>query len=224
MRRGVEAPCSRRPVSCARERTAALRRMGAGCVRAVPARPRRGGPDDARWTHILRPIARHARGARAPPTVAVPRSNRGGTALRHGAGSTPFLTAPSARAATTTTPARLATTRTAQSALNLYILHRRSRLRYSPKSRPGLSTLEDLPVQARSLAPLAVAMAVALVVAACGGADDTVGGSSSSGSSSASGGSKAQLSLVAYSTPQVVYDEVIPGFEKTEAGSGVSFK
>jgi sulfate/thiosulfate transport system substrate-binding protein len=80
-------------------------------------------------------------------------------------------------------------------------------------------------VKARSLALLAVAIAVALVVAACGGADDTAGGSSGSSSSgSASSGSKAQLSLVAYSTPQVVYDEVIPAFRKTEAGAGVSFK
>ena len=80
-------------------------------------------------------------------------------------------------------------------------------------------------MQARSLALLAVAIAAALVVAACGGADDTVGGgSSSAGSAAPSGGAKTQLSLIAYSTPQVVYDEVIPGFQKTEAGTGVTFK
>ncbi len=78
-------------------------------------------------------------------------------------------------------------------------------------------------MKARSLALLAVAIAVALVAAACGGADDTAGGGSSS-SGSTSGGAKTQLSLVAYSTPQVVYDEVIPAFRKTEAGNGVSFK
>jgi sulfate/thiosulfate transport system substrate-binding protein len=83
--------------------------------------------------------------------------------------------------------------------------------------------LEDLAVKARSLALLAV-IAAALVVAACGGADDTTGGGSSSSSASSSGGSKAQLSLIAYSTPQVVYDEVIPGFEKTPQGKGVTFK
>jgi sulfate/thiosulfate transport system substrate-binding protein len=77
-------------------------------------------------------------------------------------------------------------------------------------------------VKARSLALLAVAIAVALVAAACGGADDTAGGGSSS--SGSTGGAKTQLSLVAYSTPQVVYDEVIPAFRKTEAGAGVSFK
>jgi sulfate/thiosulfate transport system substrate-binding protein len=80
-------------------------------------------------------------------------------------------------------------------------------------------------VKARTLALLAVVVAAALVVAACGGADDTAGGGSSGSTGSASsGGSKAQLSLVAYSTPQVVYDEVIPGFQGTEAGSGVTFK
>src|SRR4029078_13273079 len=36
-----------------------------------------------------------------------------------------------------------------------------------------------------------------------------------------SGGAK--LALVAYSTPQVVYDEVIPAFARTAAGRGVSF-
>ncbi len=78
-------------------------------------------------------------------------------------------------------------------------------------------------MKARSLALLVVAVAVALVAAACGGADDTAGGGSSS-SGSTGGGAKTQLSLVAYSTPQVVYDEVIPAFRKTEAGNGVSFK
>jgi sulfate/thiosulfate-binding protein len=85
--------------------------------------------------------------------------------------------------------------------------------------------LEDTPVQARSLALLVAAIAAALVVAACGGSDDTAGGGSSSASSAAaSGGPKTQLSLVAYSTPQVVYDEVIPQFQKTQAGNGVTFK
>jgi sulfate/thiosulfate-binding protein len=80
-------------------------------------------------------------------------------------------------------------------------------------------------VKPRSFALLAIAIAVAMVAAACGGADDTAGGGSSSSSGSSAGsGAKAQLSLVAYSTPQVVYDEVIPGFRRTEAGNGVSFK
>jgi sulfate/thiosulfate-binding protein len=70
----------------------------------------------------------------------------------------------------------------------------------------------------RSLLPvLAVA---ALVAAGCGGADDTSGGG---GAGVSSGEGSTKLSLVAYSTPQVVYDQVIPGFERTAAGRGVSF-
>ena len=59
-----------------------------------------------------------------------------------------------------------------------------------------------------------------LAFAGCGGAEDTNDSSAASGSS---GGGKT-LSLVAYSTPQVVYDEIIPAFKQTEAGSGVDFK
>jgi sulfate/thiosulfate-binding protein len=66
------------------------------------------------------------------------------------------------------------------------------------------------------LLPLAVA---ALVAAGCGGASD----SSSPDASSSSGTGSKKLALVAYSTPQVVYDEVIPAFQKTAAGKGVGF-
>jgi sulfate/thiosulfate-binding protein len=75
-------------------------------------------------------------------------------------------------------------------------------------------------VKTRSL--IAVLALAALVAAGCGGADDTAGGGGSSTSSSSGGGST-KLALVAYSTPQVVYDEVIPGFRDTAAGKGVSF-
>ena len=70
-------------------------------------------------------------------------------------------------------------------------------------------------MKARMLSAAAIAL-VALVAAGCGGASDTKGGSSSSG-----GGEK--LSLVAYSTPQVVYDELQPKFAATGAGEGTSF-
>jgi sulfate transport system substrate-binding protein len=60
---------------------------------------------------------------------------------------------------------------------------------------------------------------LAVLVAACGGASDTKGGSASSDG----GGGKTQLALVAYSTPQVVYDDLIPAFQKTAAGKGVTF-
>jgi len=57
-----------------------------------------------------------------------------------------------------------------------------------------------------------------MAVTACGGASD-----STSGSSSSDKGSKS-LSLVAYSTPEVVYDEIEPLFQKTGDGEGVGFK
>ncbi len=75
--------------------------------------------------------------------------------------------------------------------------------------------------KARKYAPLLVAAVASLVLAACGGADDTKG-SSSSGSGGGGGGTT--LSLVAYSTPQVVYDEIIPAFKQTPEGEGVDFK
>src|SRR4051795_4792836 len=68
---------------------------------------------------------------------------------------------------------------------------------------------------------LAIPALAALAAAGCGGASDSKDASSGS---AAGGAGKQQLSLVAYSTPEVVYDQVIPQFQKTEAGSGVSFK
>jgi sulfate/thiosulfate transport system substrate-binding protein len=65
------------------------------------------------------------------------------------------------------------------------------------------------------IALLALALAV---TAGCGGASDEKGGSS------ATSGGGTTLSLVAYSTPQVVYDQIIPDFQKTAAGEGVGFK
>src|SRR3954449_5403688 len=107
---------------------------------------------------------------------------------------------------------------------NLHIPHRPCRLRlFSSIQTRFIDFGGPHAVKARSLASLAALVAVAaLARAACGGASDTSGGGSSSGSSGG-GGTKTKLSLVAYSTPQVVYDQVIPGFEKTTAGNGVSF-
>lgn len=57
----------------------------------------------------------------------------------------------------------------------------------------------------------ALALSLGLGVAACG--DDS------------SGGSSGQVNLVAYSTPETVYDEaLIPGFQKTSEGDGATFK
>ena len=70
---------------------------------------------------------------------------------------------------------------------------------------------------------LSTLVIAALAVAGCGGASDSSDGGSSA-SSGGGGGSKGSLSLVAYSTPEVVYDEIIPDFQKTDAGKGISFK
>src|SRR4051794_20395103 len=62
------------------------------------------------------------------------------------------------------------------------------------------------------LLPLAaLALALALAAAGCG--------STSSGSSGGGG----KLNLVAYSTPQEAYAKLIPAFQKTAGGKGVSF-
>lgn len=57
--------------------------------------------------------------------------------------------------------------------------------------------------------PATVALAAAVALAACGGtSEDTASGS---------GGS---LSLVAYSTPQEAYEEIVPAFAQTRTGQG----
>jgi sulfate/thiosulfate-binding protein len=58
------------------------------------------------------------------------------------------------------------------------------------------------------------ALALAVGIAACGGTDSEAGGDGSGGS----------LTLVAYSTPQEAYEEIIPAFNKTPEGEGVSFE
>jgi sulfate/thiosulfate transport system substrate-binding protein len=58
------------------------------------------------------------------------------------------------------------------------------------------------------------AVAAALVVAGCGGGDDAATGGN---------GGSVGLTLVAYSTPREVYEELIPMFAKTPQGQGVSF-
>src|ERR687894_1188134 len=65
----------------------------------------------------------------------------------------------------------------------------------------------------RSLAPLA-ALLTMMVVAACGGTSDAQGGD---------GSGSTKLTLVAYSTPEEAYKELIPAFNKTPQGEGVSF-
>jgi sulfate/thiosulfate-binding protein len=60
----------------------------------------------------------------------------------------------------------------------------------------------------------------ALAVVGCGGASDSTDGAEVSGR----GDAQTTLSLVAYSTPEVVYDEIIPAFQQTTAGRDVGFK
>jgi sulfate/thiosulfate transport system substrate-binding protein len=62
----------------------------------------------------------------------------------------------------------------------------------------------------RTAAALALLVALALGAAACGG--------------DSSGGGSGSISLVAYSTPQEAYEEIIPAFKKTDEGKGVGFK
>ncbi|MDO9410407.1 sulfate ABC transporter substrate-binding protein [Patulibacter sp.] len=68
--------------------------------------------------------------------------------------------------------------------------------------------------------PVFAALAASAVLAGCGGASDEVGGGESSSSSS---GAQTKLSLVAYAVPKVGFDKIIPAFQKTEAGKGVTF-
>lgn len=68
------------------------------------------------------------------------------------------------------------------------------------------------------LVPLAlVAMAIA-VAAGCGGDD------ASAGTSGDSGGDSSTLTLVGYTTPREVYEQVIPQFQATPAGEGIDFE
>src|SRR5436190_16948501 len=61
---------------------------------------------------------------------------------------------------------------------------------------------------------LVLGTAMALLLSGCGG-----GTSASNG-----GGSGGKITLVAYSTPKEAYEAVIPAFQKTAAGKGVSFE
>ena len=67
----------------------------------------------------------------------------------------------------------------------------------------------------RLLAPLLAAVAVLVVASGCGGS------STDSASAGEEGGGK--LTLVAYSTPEEAYKELIPAFNKTPEGNGVGF-
>ena len=79
--------------------------------------------------------------------------------------------------------------------------------------RPGAIRRGAGPPHAALL--LALAILAAAVAAGCGG--------SSSASGSGGDGSGGKLTLVAYSTPEEAYRELIPAFNKTAEGEGVGF-
>jgi len=66
----------------------------------------------------------------------------------------------------------------------------------------------------KKLPAAAIGLALAIGIAACGGSDTSSGGDGSGG----------ELTLVAYSTPQEAYEEIIPAFNQTPEGKDVSFK
>jgi sulfate transport system substrate-binding protein len=72
-----------------------------------------------------------------------------------------------------------------------------------------------------NLATTLALVAVSAVVAACGGAEDYKRSSSAGGSPD---GATSTLNLAAYSTPEVVYEEIIPGFQRSPEGRGVQLK
>jgi sulfate/thiosulfate transport system substrate-binding protein len=76
-----------------------------------------------------------------------------------------------------------------------------------------------IPYARRTIAALLTLGALA-VVAGCGGASDSKDGGGASGG----GDAETEIALVAYSTPEVVYDEIIPDFQATADGRAVGFK
>lgn len=77
---------------------------------------------------------------------------------------------------------------------------------------------------ARTTVAALLAVGALAAVAGCGGSSDSSGGSSNASASNDAAGAKTTLSLVAYSTPEVVYDQIVPDFQKTSAGRGVALK
>jgi sulfate/thiosulfate-binding protein len=65
----------------------------------------------------------------------------------------------------------------------------------------------------RTRIPIALALAAMAFAAGCGGQSSASGG----------GGGSKKLTLAAYSTPKEAYAKLIPAFQKTAAGKGVSF-
>jgi sulfate/thiosulfate transport system substrate-binding protein len=77
----------------------------------------------------------------------------------------------------------------------------------------------------RRLVAVAAVVPAVLAAAACGGGSGSSSASSSGGSSgSEAAGAGGTVNLVAYSTPQKVYEKLVPAFQKTAAGKGSTFQ
>jgi sulfate/thiosulfate transport system substrate-binding protein len=79
--------------------------------------------------------------------------------------------------------------------------------------------VENVTTRKRLLAPLLAALAALAMLVAVSGC----GGSSTDSEASGGDGKGGKLTLVAYSTPEEAYKELIPAFNKTSEGKGVSF-
>jgi sulfate/thiosulfate-binding protein len=77
----------------------------------------------------------------------------------------------------------------------------------------------EIVFMSKRLSRLAAALSLLLLPAVAAGC----GGPAEDGAAASSDGSGGKLSLVAYSTPKEAYGELIPAFQKTAAGKGVSF-
>jgi sulfate/thiosulfate transport system substrate-binding protein len=77
----------------------------------------------------------------------------------------------------------------------------------------------EIVFMSKRLSRLAAALSLLLLPAAAAGC----GGPAEEGASASGGGDGAKIDLVAYSTPKEAYGELIPAFQKTADGKGVSF-
>jgi sulfate/thiosulfate transport system substrate-binding protein len=75
-------------------------------------------------------------------------------------------------------------------------------------------SMKKVAMKTHSVAVLLSVAAAAIGLSACGSTSSSAGG----------GGSSKQLTLVAYSTPQAAFEKLIPAFQATPDGKGVSFK
>lgn len=70
---------------------------------------------------------------------------------------------------------------------------------------------------------LTLVVALALVASGCGGGDDDTGASAAPEDAAGEALPAAELALVAYSTPQTAYEEIIEAFRKTPGGRNITF-